>query len=209
MVAPRVSTARHFQYFANIIQLTFLHLSRFNDSFLAHSRLDDNMDAILLVEQLGQLLSSLSPRNLHIVRGLSDLDVEEAQKPIAGDIKQQVFLLADEGNLNITVARRDMVVLFAREDVAGDDVDLGVAVLSGFGNGEVGDLARVGLVENDVATFAEGGGLGWVGEGGARVCCLEGVFFRIFFCRHFWSSSASTAIISGLVFAGIMRGRRW
>jgi hypothetical protein len=43
-----------------------------------------------------------------------------------------------------------------------------VAVLAGLRGADFEDLARFGL-QHCVAAFAEGGGLGWVGEGGVGV----------------------------------------
>jgi hypothetical protein len=78
-----------------------------------------------------------------------------------------MLLLAHIGHLDSAVARRDVVVFLAREDVDGGDVDLGVTVLSGLGDGEFNNLARARLIQDDVAAFAEGGCLRGVGEGGA------------------------------------------
>lgn len=55
-----------------------------------------------------------------------------------------------------------------REDVAAAERALCVAVLAGLRGADFEDLARFGL-QHCVAAFAEGGGLGWVGEGGVGV----------------------------------------
>jgi len=70
--------------------------------------------------------------------------------------------------------RREILHLLASEDVDGDQVDLGVAVLSGLGGGHVDDLAGTAF-DHDVAILAESGTLERVGGGGTGISGLEGV----------------------------------
>lgn len=70
---------------------------------------------------------------------------------------------------------RHVFQLLAGEDVDADEVDLGVAVLAGFGGGHFDDAAGAAL-DDDVAAFAQGGALHGVGEGGTGGGLLKDVF---------------------------------
>ena len=64
--------------------------------------------------------------------------------------------------------------LLAGKDIDGDEMDLGVTVLSGLGGAHFNDLARAAL-DNNEAVFAERRALHRIGERGASISALEGV----------------------------------
>lgn len=64
--------------------------------------------------------------------------------------------------------------LLAGKDIDGDEMDLGVTVLSGLGGAHFNDFARAAL-DNNEAVFAERRALHRVGERGAGISALEGV----------------------------------
>ena len=71
----------------------------------------------------------------------------------------------------------EILELLASEDVDGNEMDLGVAVLAGLGGGHVDDLARAAL-DHDVAVLPQGRALhgeGGRGTGIARSLGLESV----------------------------------
>ena len=83
-----------------------------------------------------------------------------------------VLAAGDVRDVHVVGGRGQVFQLLAGEDVNGDDVDLGVAVLARLGLGDAGDLARV-AVEDDVAALLElvrlhreGGRRAGVGAGG-------------------------------------------
>ena len=63
--------------------------------------------------------------------------------------------------------------LLAGKDIDGDEMDLGVTVLSGLGGAHFNDLARATLDDNE-AIFAERRALHRIGERGAGISALEG-----------------------------------
>lgn len=65
--------------------------------------------------------------------------------------------------------------LLAGEDIDGDEMDLGVTVLTSLGGGHINDLARAVLDANE-AVLSQGRTLHGVSGRGASVGGLEGVF---------------------------------
>lgn len=70
--------------------------------------------------------------------------------------------------------RRQIFQLLVGEDVEGDQVDLGVAVLAGLGGGHFDNFARATL-DHDVTTLAQRRALHGVGRRGTGIGALEGV----------------------------------
>lgn len=64
--------------------------------------------------------------------------------------------------------------LLAGEDVDGSQMNLGVAMLAGFGGGHFDDLARTAL-DDDEAVLPQCRALHRVGGGGASIGAVEGV----------------------------------
>ena len=70
--------------------------------------------------------------------------------------------------------RAKIFELLASENVNGDEMDLGVTVLAGFGGAHFDDLAGAAL-DDDEAVLAERRALHGVGGRGASIGALEGV----------------------------------
>lgn len=68
---------------------------------------------------------------------------------------------------------RQVFQLLASEDVDGNDMNLGVAVLARLGGRHFDDLARATL-DHDMAVLPQRGALHREGLGGTRVGALEG-----------------------------------
>lgn len=64
--------------------------------------------------------------------------------------------------------------LLVGEDVNGDQMDLGVAVLSGLGGGHLDDLARA-VLDADETILPQGRALHGVGLRGTRISGVESV----------------------------------
>ena len=83
----------------------------------------------------------------------------------AGVTHKLVFLPGDIGNVHVVGGRRHIFVLPVGEDVEGDNVGLGVTMLSSLGGGHFNDLAGTPLDDN-VTVLAQSRALH--GEGGRR-----------------------------------------
>lgn len=68
---------------------------------------------------------------------------------------------------------REIFVLLASEDIGGDKMDLGVAVLAGLGGGHVDNLARAAL-DHDETVLTQSRALHREGERRAGIGGLEG-----------------------------------
>lgn len=85
-----------------------------------------------------------------------------------------IFLARDIGNIHVVGGGGEILELLAGEDVDGDQVDLGVTVLSSLGGRHVDNLARAAL-DNDVTILAQSRALHGEGQRRAGVGRLEGV----------------------------------
>jgi hypothetical protein len=72
-----------------------------------------------------------------------------------------VFLATDVGNVHVVGGRAEIFKLLASEDVNGDEMDFGVAVLARLGGGHFDDLAGT-VLDHDEAVLAESRALHWV-----------------------------------------------
>jgi len=102
------------------------------------------------------------------------------------DVDELEFVAVDVRNVHVVGGRRDIFHFFASEDVDGDKVDLGVAVLAGLGGGHFDDLAGAAL-DDDVTALAEGRALHGEGVRGAGVGLLEGVVVLLVVRHGVWS----------------------
>ncbi len=70
--------------------------------------------------------------------------------------------------------RAEILQLLVGEDVDGDQMDLGVTVLSGLGGGHFDDLAGA-VLDADETVLPQGRTLHGVGKRGTRIGAIEGV----------------------------------
>jgi hypothetical protein len=85
-----------------------------------------------------------------------------------------VLLAADVGDVHVVGGGAEILELLVGEDVDGDQMDLGVTVLSGLGSGHFDDLARA-VLDDDETTFPQGRALHGVRGGGTGIGALEGM----------------------------------
>jgi len=85
-----------------------------------------------------------------------------------------VLLAADVGDVHVVGGGAELFKLLGGEDVDGDEMDLGVAVLAGLRGGHLDNLAGT-VLDDDEAVLPQGRALHRVGGGGAGIGALEGV----------------------------------
>lgn len=90
-----------------------------------------------------------------------------------GHTHQLVLLPGDVGDVHVVGGGRQILKLFASEDIDGDDVDLGVTVLASLRGGHLDDLAGTAL-NDDVTVLPQGRALHGVGGRRAGIGRLEG-----------------------------------
>ena len=87
---------------------------------------------------------------------------------------QLVLLTGDVRDVHVVGGRREIFQLLASEDINGDNVDLGVTVLSSLGGGHFDNLAGTSLDDN-VTVLAQSRALHGEGHGRTSVRRLEGL----------------------------------
>lgn len=85
--------------------------------------------------------------------------------------RKQAYIAQDG---HISLSRHDFRYLLVGEDISGNQMDLGVAVLTSLGGGHFNDLTGSSLDDN-VAVLSQGRTLHGVGLGGTGISGLEGV----------------------------------
>jgi hypothetical protein len=82
------------------------------------------------------------------------------------------FAAGDVRDVHVVGGWRQIFQLLAREDVDGDDVDLGMTVLAGLGGGHFDDLAWTAF-DDDVPVLPQGRALHREGGRGTRIGAAE------------------------------------
>lgn len=85
-----------------------------------------------------------------------------------------VFLAGNVGDIHVVGGWGKILQLLLGEDVFGDEMNLGVSMLSRLGGRHVDDLARTVLDEN-VSTLPQGRALHGVGQRRTRIGRVDGV----------------------------------
>jgi hypothetical protein len=111
-----------------------------------------------------------------------------------------VLLAADVGHIHVVGGGAQLLELLRGEDIDGDQMDLGVAVLASLRGGHLDDLAGTVLDDNE-AVLPQGRALERVRHGGTGIGALEGVLML-----RATVSGCSTAMRS---VAMRPRARRW
>lgn len=88
------------------------------------------------------------------------------------------FLAGDVGDVHVVGGGRQIFELLASEDVDGNQVDLGVTVLSSLGGGHVDDLAGTTL-DHNVTVLTQSRALHREGSGGTGIGAVEGVLMLL------------------------------
>jgi hypothetical protein len=85
-----------------------------------------------------------------------------------------VLLAADVGDVHVVGRGAELLKLLRGEDVNGDQMDLGVAVLAGLGGGHLDNLAGT-VLDDDEAVLPQSRTLHGVGLRGTGIGALKGV----------------------------------
>jgi hypothetical protein len=94
---------------------------------------------------------------------------------MGGRATYKLELLAGHvGDVHVVGGGRQIFKLLAGEDVDGDQVDLGVTVLSSLGGRHIDDLARAAL-DHNVAALTQSRALHREGRGSTSIGAVEGV----------------------------------
>jgi hypothetical protein len=147
---------------------------------------------LLSSEELVNLLANLTVRDLNIILGFTIIG-HQGKKTIVRNVElgkgpcqqssisfasksshQLIFLAGDVGDIHVVGGGAKFFKLLAGEDVDGDEMDLGVAVLASLGSRHIDDLARTVLDHNE-AVLPQGRALHGEGGRGAGIGGLEGV----------------------------------
>jgi hypothetical protein len=130
-------------------------------SLLTHSLEDGDEERLLGIEGILDLLAELTIGELDVVLGLTG--VEEDGDETVFDVEELKFVAGDVGDVHVVGGGAELLELLLGEDIDGNQVNLGVSVLSGLGGGHLNNLAGPSL-DDDVASLAKGRALH--GEGG-------------------------------------------
>jgi hypothetical protein len=144
----------------------------------------------VLGEHLVDLVANLAIGDLDVVLGGAVVG-HEGKEAVVGNVELEytvshgcqdfarathelVLLAADVGDVHVVGGGAEILELLVGEDVDGDQMDLGVTVLSGLGGGHFDDLARA-VLDDDETALPQGRALHGVGGGGTGIGALEGV----------------------------------
>lgn len=115
---------------------------------------------------------------------------------------QRVFVALDDRHVHVVGRGREILELLAGENVDGDKMDLGVAVLAGLGGGHVDDLARA-VLDHDKPVLPQSRalhGIGGRGTGIASGLGLELVVLRAIELAFVWGTDPESVGLGGCVF---------
>ena len=149
---------------------------------------------LLLLEEFIDLLANISLRNLHVILGLTIVG-HEGKETIIRNIELEtgsaigsaslsvtpglphklVFLAGDIGDIHVMGGGAKIFKFLAGEDINRDKMDFGMSVLAGLGSAHFDNLARA-VLDADETVLTERRALHGIGEGGASISALEGVF---------------------------------
>lgn len=89
-----------------------------------------------------------------------------------GKTHELVFLAGHVRDVHVVGGRGEILQLLPGEDVDGDQMDLGVTVLSGLRGGHIDDLARA-VLDNHEPVLPQSGTLHWEGGRGTSIGAFE------------------------------------
>lgn len=148
---------------------------------LAHGLEDGDGKGLAGGELLLELVTELALGELDVVLGLARVE-EQAEEAVL-NVEELDLIAGHVGDIHVVGGGAHVLVLLAVEDIQGDEVDLGVAVLAGLGGGHVHDLAGPALDHHE-ASLAQGGALHGVGVGSDLG---GGGELLLFVVRHGWA----------------------
>lgn len=89
-----------------------------------------------------------------------------------------VFLAGDIRDIHVVGGRAKIFEFLAGEDIDGDEMDFGVAVLACLRRTHLDNLAGAAL-DDDKAVLPQGRALHWIGGRGASISALKGVLMLL------------------------------
>jgi len=123
-----------------------------------------------LIDGIPDLLAHSVLRALEVIPGVAVV-VHEGEEVVVHPDELEVLAL-HVGHFHVVCGGADVLKLLASEDVKGDEMDLGVAVLASLGGGHLHDLART-VLDHDEAALPERRALHGESLGGSRVSLVE------------------------------------
>jgi hypothetical protein len=128
----------------------------------AHGSQDNDVGVLLFgAEKLLNLFANLAFGHLDIILG-GTIVGHEGQETIVSDVEQLVFTTDDVGDVHVVGGWAEIFQLFAGEDIEGNQMDLGVTVLSSLRGRHVDDLAWA-VLDDDETVLSQGGTLERIG----------------------------------------------
>lgn len=170
---PALLLFLHLQFSLQLLSL-FWSLLEGDGSLLIHSGDDGDQQVLTLVESSLDGVTQLTLWSLDVILGVTILG-HQVQETIV-NVQQLVLGSLDKWNLHVVGGWGQILHLLLGEDIGGNQVDLGVTVLTSLGGGHVDDLTWTTLDDNETV-LSQSGTLHWVSQGGTGISLLENVFF--------------------------------
>jgi len=154
-----------------------------NDLLFSHGAHDGQQQRLSVFELVDDLLAQLLTGTrrisgqVQVLLGLTTLRENRDGSRVGIDIQQGKLQASDVRDFHVVGGRAHIFVLLAGEDIDTSDVGLGVAVLSGLGNGDLHDLARESL-QQAVAALLQGTSLQREDVGATGIGALELMIVR-------------------------------
>ncbi|EEQ41625.1 eukaryotic translation initiation factor 5A [Clavispora lusitaniae ATCC 42720] len=145
-----------------------------NGGFLTHGR-NDRDDQVLALVKVGlDLVTQLTVWDLDVVLGVTVVGHQRQETVV--NVQQLVLGSGHVWNLHVVGGWRQVFQLLTSENVGGNQVDLGVTVLTSLGGGHVDNLTWSTLDDN-VTVLSQSRTLHWEGQSGTGISGLKGVSF--------------------------------
>lgn len=154
------------------MSLLFWSILERNGSFFTHSRDDGDDQVFTFIEFALDLVTQFSIWNFDIILGVTIWGHQWQETVI--NVQQLEFLSSDVWDFHIVGGWRQILQFLTSEDINGNQVDLGVTVLTGLGGGHVNNLTWSTLDDN-VTVLSQSRTLHWEGQSSTGIGGLESV----------------------------------
>lgn len=185
MVVPCPSTAEDLETISSHVLDSHVFFERHllglldgNNLLLAHGAHDGDHQVLAVVELIDDFLAQLLTTaggigwQVQVVLGVTTLGQHGNGASVVIDIQQLKLNTGDVWDLHVVGRWAHIFVLLVGEDIDSGDTGLGVTVLSGLGDGNIGDLARESL-QQTMSTFPQGTSLHREGVGATGIGAFE------------------------------------
>jgi len=130
--------------------------------FFVHGTNDSDQEILAFIEASLDIFAQVTFGELDVVLG-SPVGRHEVEEAVI-NVYDLEFVTLDIRDIHVVGRRADIFKFLPSEDIYGNKVDLGMAMLAGLGGRHVDDLAWAAL-DNDMSVLAEGRALHRVGQG--------------------------------------------